>query len=118
ISSVVTTSVTLTSSAAPSGTLTIKLGGGDIQLKLKDQWRIFTGRVDPADASHITIAYDIDGKPGVIDGRLNDGDRLMLQPRAGSLVRWRSGSEYLWNMAGTPPRSATQPATTRASADD
>jgi hypothetical protein len=77
------------------------------QLKLADQWRIFAGQPDPSNPSHLTIAYDIDGKPGVIDGWLKDGDRLMLEPRVGRLTGWNSGSEYVWDM--TASSAATKP---------
>lgn len=117
VTSVVRTSANLTSSGALPSTLIIK-PDRTVQMQLKDQWRIFAGRIDPADASHVTIAYDIDGKAGVIDGRLNDGDRLMLQPRVGALVTWGSGSEYVWDLAAARGPAATQPAaTTRPSTD-
>jgi hypothetical protein len=70
-------------------------------------WRIFPGQVDPADPTHLTIPYEIEGKPGIIDGRLNDGDRLMLTPRAGRLSAWTSGAEYTWDL--TASASTTQP---------
>jgi hypothetical protein len=70
------------------------------------RWRIFPGQVDPADPTHLTIPYEIDGTPGLIDGRLNDGDRLMLTPRAGRLARWTSGTEYRWDL--TAGNSATR----------
>jgi len=72
--------------------------GGQVELQKHGQWRIFAGQADKGDRSHLTIAYDIDGRPGVIDGRLTDGDRLMLTPRAGRLGGWRSGEEYTWEM--------------------
>jgi hypothetical protein len=71
-------------------------------VRLKVAWRVFAGQLDPADASRLIIRYDIDGKPGVIDGRLNDGDRLMLLPRAGKLLSWISAVEYLWDFAASP----------------
>lgn len=85
--------------------------GDDYQLRVKPWeprglWRIFAGQSDPTDPTHFTIPYDIDGKPGVIDGRLTDGDRLMLTPRAGRLDRWWSGTSYTWDLTAT---STTQP---------
>lgn len=71
---------------------------GKVTLEKHGQWRIFTGQADKTDRSHFTIAYEIDGRPGVIDGRLTDGDRLMLEPRVGRLVGWKSGEEYTWEM--------------------
>ena len=65
-------------------------------------WRIFPGQVDPADPTHLTIPCEIDGKPAIIDGRLNDGDRLMLTPRAGRLTGgWRRRKERPWNSQST-----------------
>jgi len=34
--------------------------------------KIFAGQADPADASHFTIRYVMDGKPHVVDGFLRD----------------------------------------------
>lgn len=34
--------------------------------------RLFAGRADPDDESHFTIDYDLDGRPGVIQGWLRD----------------------------------------------
>jgi hypothetical protein len=65
-------------------------------------WKIFTGQLDPADPTHLTIAYEIAGVPGVIDGRLSDGDRLMLTPRVGRLATWTSANEYTWELAASP----------------
>ncbi len=45
---------------------------------------VFGGRTDPADPAHFTIAYTVEGKPGTIDGWLNDDETVKLQIRAGS----------------------------------
>jgi hypothetical protein len=50
----------------------------------------------------LTIAYEIAGVPGVIDGQLSDGDRLMLTPRVGRLATWTSANEYTWDLAASP----------------
>jgi hypothetical protein len=76
------------------------------------QWKIFAAQPDPNDSTHFTIRYELDGKPAVIDGRLNDGDRLILTPPTGKLITWNNGYEYTWDINATP---ATQPATTRPS---
>jgi hypothetical protein len=34
--------------------------------------RIFAGRPDPADPSHYTVEYEIQGKRGIVDGRITD----------------------------------------------
>jgi hypothetical protein len=44
--------------------------------------RMFAGQADPADASHFTIGYELDGEPGTIDGWLQaDGRGLRIQVR-------------------------------------
>lgn len=65
-------------------------------------WRILAGQSDPADPTHVTIPYDIDGKPGVIDARLGDGDRLMFTPRTGHLVGWTDSNSYAWDLSAPP----------------
>jgi hypothetical protein len=70
-------------------------------------WRILAGQPDPADATHVTIPYDVDGKPGVIDARLGDGDRLMFTPRAGRLLQWTGSNSYTWDLSAPP---TTEPA--------
>lgn len=44
--------------------------------------RFLAGRPDQADASRFTLSYDVDGRPGVIDGRLGD-EGISLTPRTG-----------------------------------
>jgi hypothetical protein len=34
--------------------------------------RVYAGQADPADPSHFTIRYEVDGRPGTIDGHLTD----------------------------------------------
>jgi hypothetical protein len=46
--------------------------------------RVFGGQPDPADASHFTIAYTVEGRPGLVDGWLTDTDTLKLTVRSGS----------------------------------
>jgi hypothetical protein len=82
-----------------------------VRVELGRRWRMFAGQPDPQDPSHFTIRYQIDGKEGVIDGRLSDGDRLMFTPRVGRLTSWQSGSEYLWDLGPAP---TTTPATRAA----
>ena len=43
--------------------------------------RYFAGQVEPDDASHFSIAYEIDGKREVIDGWLMDDDTIKLEKR-------------------------------------
>jgi len=84
----------------------------DIDIKPAAPWRIFAGQVDPADPTRLTIPCDIAGRPLIIDGRLDDGDRLLLIPRAGRLAAWRSGTVYEWDLSATPA-ATTMPTTTR-----
>lgn len=46
--------------------------------------RFYAGQLDPVDAGHFTVQYDLEGKSGVIDGRLNDaGDDVKITVRSG-----------------------------------
>jgi hypothetical protein len=46
--------------------------------------RVFGGQPDPADPAHFTIAYTLNDRPGVIDGRLLDDGTVDLRVREGS----------------------------------
>lgn len=61
--------------------------------------RFWAGQPDPADASHFTIPYDVDGRAGVIDGWLRD-DGLRLRPREGDWA-FTSGGEA-WKLPSGP----------------
>ena len=52
--------------------------------------RLFAGQPDPADPTHFTIRYQLDGKEGVIDGWLRDND-VILKPREGAPANDGSG---------------------------
>jgi hypothetical protein len=39
---------------------------------------VFAGQVDRADASHMTMRFELDGKTGWIEGRLGDDDVMVL----------------------------------------
>jgi len=43
--------------------------------------RVFAGQVDPADASHFTIRYQLWGQEDIIDGRMNDQFQVLLAQR-------------------------------------
>jgi hypothetical protein len=60
------------------------------QIKSPQTFRFYAGQPDPADPSHFTIDYDLNGKRGTIHGRLKENGRLELTPAAGLLVgaRW------------------------------
>ena len=76
---------------------------GSVQFMPQEVLRVFAGQPDPVDRSHFTFVYDIDGKPGTIDGRLNDDDTLTLQPRQGrALDRNSSGTAVVWEFPGQP----------------
>jgi hypothetical protein len=52
-----------------------------------DTLRLFAGQADPADESHFTIRYELNGQPGLIDGWLMPDDTVKLEPREGPLRR-------------------------------
>ena len=81
--------------------------------------RVLAGRPDPKDATHFTIDYVLDGQPGVIDGWLQNDDRVRLEPRQGakrlSRLDSRGGEEY-WDPYGTAAKaSETAPEASPAS---
>jgi hypothetical protein len=43
--------------------------------------RIYAGQIDPNDPSHFTIRYEMWGQTDVLDGYLDDNDRVTLKPR-------------------------------------
>jgi hypothetical protein len=47
--------------------------------------RVYAGQPDPADASHLTIRYQIDTQSGIIDGWLENDHTVKLQVRDGPL---------------------------------
>jgi hypothetical protein len=63
---------------------------GQVKMEQRNRLRVFAGQPDPADPSRFTIAYDVDGTPGVLTGRLKDDDTIELRPSTGKLVgdRW------------------------------
>jgi len=96
--------------ARPSATQPVPITPGH-------QLRLFGGSPDPADASHFTIPYELDGQPGVIDGWLGS-DSLVLRPRQGQPLA--SAAEPTWELlapatapATTPSPPATRPASPR-----
>jgi hypothetical protein len=56
-------------------------------------WRFYAGQPDPADASHFSIGYDADGKPGTIDGWLLPDDQLRFQIRNRSALQRSGGAD-------------------------
>jgi hypothetical protein len=64
--------------------------------------RFHGGRVDPNDPSHFTIPYQLDGRDGVIEGRVKD-DAIELRPRDGE---WKFDNGEVLRLDAPP---ATQP---------
>ena len=63
---------------------------GTLKIDYIDQLRVFAGQPDPADTSHFTIHYELDGQPGDIDGWLAGNGIVRLKPREGIVrsSRW------------------------------
>jgi hypothetical protein len=59
---------------------------GQLTIQYSDQLRLYAGQADPADASHFTIAYDLDGHPGTIDGWLKPDGSVVLKPQVGKVA--------------------------------
>ena len=60
--------------------------------------RVYAGQPDPADPTHFTIPYRLDGREGVIDGWLKD-DRIELKPREGE---WMFDRGEAWKLPPPP----------------
>jgi hypothetical protein len=75
---------------------------GQVRLEQRSRLRVFAGQGDPADPSRFTIAYDADGTPGVLHGRLKDDDTIELRPSTGRVVgdRWYPPTRPLTRPAG------------------
>lgn len=63
---------------------------GLIRIEGPGLFRLYAGQPDPADRSHFTIGYDLDGRHGTIDGRLNDKGVVEFKPDIGAVLndRW------------------------------
>lgn len=72
--------------------------------------RFFPGQPDAADRSRFSIAYQLDGKDGVIDGWLKD-EGVILRPRNGRPAY--EGTEDAWDLAAADPPSTAPQRTTR-----
>jgi len=59
---------------------------GQVNVNLSNVFRLFAGQADPKDASHFTITYELDGKPGIIDGWLLNDGTVALEPRLGRII--------------------------------
>jgi hypothetical protein len=69
--------------------------GGQVKLEQRNRLRVFAGQPDATDPSRFTIAYDVDGTPGILRGRLKDDDTIELRPSTGKLVgdRWHPATQ-------------------------
>jgi hypothetical protein len=65
------------------GAIAGEVWGINISFGLADQVQVFNGQPDPADISHFTIAYTVDGVPGTLDGWLLDSGVVKLEVRDG-----------------------------------
>ena len=59
---------------------------GRIDIDPNGLFRLYAGQVDPADPTHFTIDYAIDGQRNTIDGYLKNNDYILFVPRAGRIV--------------------------------
>jgi hypothetical protein len=59
-------------------------------IKIPEVFRFYAGQPDPADPSHFTIDYDLNGQRGTIHGYLRNDDSIQLKPSGGKTVgdRW------------------------------
>jgi hypothetical protein len=85
---------------------------GTIEPHLRDVFRIFAAQPDAKDPSHFTISYELDGRPGIIDGWLRNDLTVVLDPRQGRVVRQDdTGFDREWNpYADQPATRPTDPA--------
>jgi hypothetical protein len=79
--------------------------------------RFFAGQVDPDDAGHFTLGYQVDGRDGVIDVRVKD-DGIDIRPREGAWAvestrqGWRLPAGPLKGPTSTPSSApSTRPET-------
>ena len=69
-----------TSFSAPQDTSDTVQGLDALQLDSSaTHLRWFAGQPDPEDASHFTIRYELDGRPGLVDGWLRDEGGVSLE---------------------------------------
>ena len=58
------------------GSLAMKL---DVLLRPDQIMRLYAGQADPTDDVRFTIRYEIDDRPGIIEGKLQANDTATLQ---------------------------------------
>jgi hypothetical protein len=59
---------------------------GTLKIQYAELLRIFFGQTDPADSSHFTLKYELNGKAGVINGWLKPNGSVVFEPREGKRV--------------------------------
>ncbi len=70
--------------------------GGSGRALAHGHLQFFAGQPDPADPSHFTMRYEINSKPGLIDGWLTEKDDIRLTVRNGPLLNFN------WDRASDP----------------
>jgi hypothetical protein len=65
---------------------------------------VFAGQPDPVDPTHFTVAYDIAGQGGVVDGWVLDKE-VILKPRNG-IPRFEGGNR-IWELGVGPTTAST-----------
>ncbi len=77
---------------------------GEVKTYPSNVFRLFAGQADPKDASHFTIAYELDDQAGSIDGWLLNDETVALEPRLGrTIFDDATGRERHWDPYATAP---------------
>ena len=74
-----------------------------------DRLQLYSGRIDPTNPSRFTITYRVGGRDGVIDGQLDDEDRVRLQPNTGWVRQRPSSGEWYATGSGFTLHEAKAP---------
>jgi hypothetical protein len=92
---------------APDRSLVTRKPDGSYTVQRGPALTLYMGQPDPADLTHFTIPYDINGKGGTLDGWLRNGE-IVLRPRAG--VSHFTGGKQMWVLHPSSATSETAPA--------
>jgi hypothetical protein len=80
---------------------------GQITSEKRDVYRFYAGQPDPADPTHFTIDYELDGERSTIDGWLRENSGVELAPRKGAIVDRDLGRfEVTWDPKLRPTTNA------------
>ena len=93
--------------AAVTWTNTGTWENGRIDVQPAGVFRLYAGQIDPADPTHFTIDYAIDGQRNTIDGYLKNDNQILFAPRAGRIVR-KTGDVLVWDPFAAPATRPTQ----------